>query len=46
VISGSNRQRSVLGVHVSAQLFAFVLTALGLTVLVAVAVFAWLERTA
>jgi len=42
----SDRQRSLLGVHVTGQLVAILLAALLLTTLVGLAVLTWLERTA
>lgn len=44
--SGPDRQRELLGVHVTVQLVVFVLTALALTSLIAFAVLTWLERMA
>ena len=46
VNSRSDRQRSLLGVHVTGQLVAILLAALLLTTLVGLAVLTWLERTA
>lgn len=46
VDSESDRQRSLLGVHVTAQVVVFVLVALGFTALIGLAVLDWLERTA
>ena len=43
--SGPERQRFVLGVHVTAQVVSIVLAALGLACLVGVAVLSWLEST-
>ena len=44
--SGSDRQRSLLGVHVTGELVAILLAVLLLTTLVGLAVLTWLERTA
>ena len=46
VASSPDRQRVLLGVHVTTQVVALVLLALGLTTLVGLAVLSWLERTA
>jgi hypothetical protein len=46
VASDPQRQRSLLGVHVTLQLVALLVAALFLTALVGLAVLDWLERTA
>lgn len=42
----SDRQRSLLGVHVTGQLVAILVATLLLTTLIGLAVLTWLERTA
>ena len=44
--SRTGRQRSLLGVHLTMQLVAFVLVTLGFTALIGLAVLEWLESTA
>lgn len=46
VSSRSDRQRVLLGVHVTAQAVLIVIAALVLTSFVGLAVLSWLERTA
>ena len=41
-----DRQRVLLGVHMTVQVVALVVVALGLTTLVGLAVLSWLESTA
>jgi hypothetical protein len=45
-VDSRSARRTLLGVHVTAQVVAFVLAVLVLTVLVGLAVLTWLERTA